>query len=76
MDHTYLFYTPPPRSEYIQAEEVRLGDTVIDTYGNHIGPIMKVELDWPNNWATFLSTDGCGYQSFIHETIQVIRKTK
>lgn len=76
MNHTYLLYDPVSLGELLPAEDIRLGDTVIDSYGNHIGPISRVDYDWPNNWITVEDCNGQSFQCYIQDKVPVLRKDK
>lgn len=66
---------PMLKFESALAEDIRLGDTVVTELGVHIGPIMRIEIDWAKNWASVLARNGDGYMCNADERVTVMRKS-
>lgn len=75
MSHSYLVYnTPEDICDRAPADTVRLGDSLFNNHNKLIGPIMKIELDWKNDWATFTDTMGNVHQCMMDESLRILRK--
>lgn len=56
----------------IPAEEIRLGQSIVDFHGHVVGPLTKVEFGYDTGWFTCYDSKGQSYQCFLDEEVQII----